>query len=269
MRGTPDPEELMSMLSASEKIRISAYNRSKRANTNINPYEYAEAVAATKVNNPFEAIPLAASKGEFSPPAYEVIPFFGEGLDDTEATSMEHYAWDERGYQYGYGGDDLSRFIPASSTGHDTSAAPITVKPTATTNPERPRTVAAGYDFAQQKITVIFRDGTYYNYYMDGLSKAESNRIWQNFKRSRSKGRFILTYLDQMNRGPADSSSVPTYAREVIYRFLRTGQTFRGGMQPGHSKGSKRGTGTKHNIYKPGNLGGTGRKRTKSNGKNT
>ena len=39
-------------------------------------------------------------------------------------------------------------------------------------------------------MTVIFRDGTFYNYYsVSGLE-------WTNFKRARSKGRFIRMYLD-------------------------------------------------------------------------
>jgi hypothetical protein len=81
--------------------------------------------------------------------------------------------------------------------------APISIAPTSTTNPERPRTVAAGYRVnpgplqkggARQSdlgtLTVIFRDGTLYNYYDVPVS------LWQQFKVAVSKGKFILTYLD-------------------------------------------------------------------------
>jgi hypothetical protein len=120
--------------------------------------------------------------------------------------------------------------------------------------PERPRTIAAGYDKARQCLTVVFRDGTYYNYYeVDG-------RTWQNFKRAKSKGRFILTYLDSHPRGVANVSSLPSSAREALYRISRTGQIKRSGVTGNQKAGSKRGG---RGSYKSGNLGGTGRARQK------
>ena len=114
--------------------------------------------------------------------------------------------------------------------------ADITLAPTATTNPVRPRTVAAGYDGNRKVLTVVFRDGTFYNYYgVDGNQ-------WSNFTRSRSKGKFIYTYLDAKVRGVADSSGMPQTHRELLYKAARTTQTLREGLQHGHSKKSKRGT---------------------------
>ena len=62
---------------------------------------------------------------------------------------------------------------------------PLTVAPTRTSNPGRPRTLAAGYDGQTDTLTVVFREGAQYEYY--DVSSAE----WQQFKRSASPGRFI------------------------------------------------------------------------------
>jgi hypothetical protein len=114
--------------------------------------------------------------------------------------------------------------------------ADITLAPTATTNPVRPRTVAAGYDGNRKVLTVVFRDGTFYNYY--GVDGGQ----WSNFVRARSKGKFIYTYLDAKVRGVADASGMPLAHRELLYKAARTTQTLREGLQHGHSKKSKRGS---------------------------
>lgn len=100
----------------------------------------------------------------------------------------------------------------------DESPAEMSVVPTSTINPERPRTVAAGYDSVEKKITVVFRDGTYYNYYQ--VDKNE----WQAFKARVSKGRYILSYLDSKPRGPADVSSISATAQKAFYRIARASQ---------------------------------------------
>lgn len=80
-------------------------------------------------------------------------------------------------------------------------AAILSVVPTSTTDPTRPRTLAAGYDQHRKTITVVFRDGTLWNYYGCSLS------MWNDFKRAPSKGVYIRTRLDPMgDYGPADSS---------------------------------------------------------------
>ena len=76
------------------------------------------------------------------------------------------------------------------------SAAPFTEVPTKTTNPNRPRTTAAGYDPVTRTLTVAFRDGTYWNYYEVTPLEAA------NFRRANSKGRFIRLYLDHKPYGP-------------------------------------------------------------------
>jgi hypothetical protein len=112
----------------------------------------------------------------------------------------------------------------------DTSPADITVVPTSTTNPDRPRTVAAGYDEDEEKLTVIFRDGTFYNYY------EVSGGEWAAFKANRSKGAIIARMLDFKPRGPADVSSLSKKAQQAFYRYSRGAQIAVKGKVPGQTK---------------------------------
>lgn len=96
--------------------------------------------------------------------------------------------------------------------------APLSVVPTSTTNAARPRTVAAGYDRRRRVLTVVFRDGTYYNYY------EVPAWMWQAFKQRVSKGRYIAQVLDGQPRGPADVAQMDAYARETLSRLSRTNQ---------------------------------------------
>lgn len=107
--------------------------------------------------------------------------------------------------------------------------------PTSSSNVSRPRTLAAGYylyvgerakPYADQrgKITVMFRDGTFYNYY------DVPPGVWQTFRNSVSKG----PMLNRRNRfqssdgvllsfphGPADVSEVPEELQRLVYRTAR------------------------------------------------
>ena len=118
-------------------------------------------------------------------------------------------------------------------------AAPITDIPTTTSNPERPRTVAAGWESYEHRrvaggtddvgvLTVVFRDGTYYNYYDVGRGE------WMSFRRSRSKGEFIRIFLDAKRHGDASVGAPAAAVSEIIYRIARTSQAIRGG---GHHPG--------------------------------
>lgn len=66
----------------------------------------------------------------------------------------------------------------------------LTVAPTRTSDPSRPRTLAAGYDGKTNTLTVVFREGAQYEYY--GVTTAE----WWRFRRSGSPGRFINRVLN-------------------------------------------------------------------------
>lgn len=144
--------------------------------------------------------------------------------------------------------DDLDEGAATEATGE---AAPITLVPTSTTNPKRPRTVAAGYMPSTKTLSTIFRDGTLYNYY------EVSSLEWANFKRARSKGRFILSYLDQKPRGFPEEGPMSLFARASL-EAIRASQMANKGFQPGQSRGSRRGTG-----YRSGNLGGSTRGRSR------
>jgi hypothetical protein len=119
--------------------------------------------------------------------------------------------------------------LAADPRDHQFGPAPITVRPTSTSNPKRPRTIAAGYDPDRKTLTVIFRDGTFYNYYNVG------RQAWDGFKAAPSKGRYIRRYLDQKPRGYAEMSYLSQQAQELFYRVSRVNQQlFQGsqGMRP-------------------------------------
>jgi hypothetical protein len=109
-------------------------------------------------------------------------------------------------------------------------AVKLTDVPTSSTDYSRPRTVAAGYDPKSKTMTVVFRDGTFYNYYE--VTPGE----WTNFSSSFSKGKPWLNKgftngLQQSDglfiskpRGPADASSIDPAVLSQLYRVARTQQ---------------------------------------------
>ena len=78
--------------------------------------------------------------------------------------------------------------LEAARNGDDSLLLPY--QPTPSINPPRPRTLAAGYDSQTKTLRVRFREGAMYGYY--GVPP----RVWQNFKRSKSPGRFINRVLN-------------------------------------------------------------------------
>lgn len=137
-----------------------------------------------------------------------------------------------------YDGNDMD----ADELDDDVRKAPVNVDrlsiPTSTSNPSRPRTLAAGYylyvgerakEYADQRgtLTVMFRDGTFYNYYNVPPG------TWQEFKSSISKG----PMLNRRNKfqgsdgillayphGPANISEVPEQLQRYVYRAARSAQ---------------------------------------------
>lgn len=85
-------------------------------------------------------------------------------------------------------------------TRHRGEMAPQTVDPSKTTNPKRPRTLSAGYNRQTQTLSVVFRDGTPWNYY------GVTYQMWTAFKASPSPGRYIRTRLDFKAYGPPSST---------------------------------------------------------------
>jgi hypothetical protein len=105
--------------------------------------------------------------------------------------------------------------------------------PTSTSNFKRPRTLAAGYDPNEGTVTVVFRDGTFYNYY--GISAG----TWSTFKEAYSKGPLLnggntpggqagkldgLLLRECSARGQADLSSLGEEAQKFFVTVARAGQ---------------------------------------------
>lgn len=110
-------------------------------------------------------------------------------------------------------------------------AAQLQDIPTSSSNYKRPRTVAAGYDSNNQILTVVFRDGTFWNYY------DITPGIWMIFHSSLSKGPLInsneinkhgdgLILRECSSHGPADLSNLSPQAQEFLYKVARTSQIY-------------------------------------------
>ncbi len=79
--------------------------------------------------------------------------------------------------------------ISRARDGDDSYLLPY--QPTPSINPPRPRTLAAGYDRDTETLRIRFRDGTPWEYYN------VPPRVWRNFKRVKSPGRFVNRTLNQ------------------------------------------------------------------------
>jgi hypothetical protein len=121
------------------------------------------------------------------------------------------------------------------------AASALSDVPTSTTNWRRPRTVAAGYDYNPDTdkgvLTVVFRDGTFYNYYDVPPS------VWIQFHDSFSKGPMLNRQtknggqamdgkLLSYKHGPADMSDLSEAAQEFIYKVARTVQIYNRDKSP-------------------------------------
>lgn len=176
--------------------------------------------------NPFQALPVALGSEYFEAKAifnddYEAISIYDNDGQDVNETGLD----DNEKAGYFYNPYDLSKGPAGTNYAEDPrdysdGPAPLSIIPTSTTNYRRPRTVAAGYDKARQILTVVFRDGTFYNYH------EVKTQTWNGFKAAFSKGRYILAYLDTHPHGLADMGSMPSYARETLYRIARTNQIY-------------------------------------------
>lgn len=189
----------------------------------------------------WESIPISSSRAEFN----KIQNIMGDDVEifrqygPTKYQNLAGLPAEEYEQYYDRGGKIFSRqfyevislededidYVPGfqPDAEEDTSPADLTLVPTSSTNPERPRTVAAGYDEDEEKLTVMFRDGTLYNYYE--VTKGE----WQSFKANRSKGAYIYRVLDFKPRGYADDTSIGRKERDALYRFARGLQSYKGG----------------------------------------
>lgn len=135
---------------------------------------------------------------------------------------------------------DPKRNTPSSEEQADSSQRPVqlTQIPTSSSNAARPRTVAAGYrmeigsralprEQRRGKLTVMFRDGTLWNYYDVPYTE------WLTFSNSLSKGPMLNRknskqasdgILLSHPHGPADVTDVPEEVQEQLWRVAREAQ---------------------------------------------
>lgn len=85
--------------------------------------------------------------------------------------------------------DFMQHAITMAINGDDEELLPY--QPTATINPGRPRTLAAGYDDKSMTLRIKFREGEIYTYYQVPPS------IWYKFQRAKSPGRYINSTLNR------------------------------------------------------------------------
>lgn len=177
-------------------------------------------------------LPIASGRGEFARTSTFAATKrqYGMGSQVTEAYALlqDRAEAADLGYDVTAG----TYYAPTEyanlaqdARNNETGPAAITVRPTSTTNPRRPRTVAAGYDRDRETLTVVFRDGTFYNYYN------VSYQMWYAFKSAKSKGKYIREKLDFKPRGYAEMSYLSQQAQELFYRVSRTNQILYQGNQ--------------------------------------
>ena len=166
-------------------------------------------------------LPSRYGRNAKSGPFVESISVYNDEFEKAaglgyDVTAGEYLSYDANG---NLTVPDYTNFAADARVGADMeSPAPISIRPTSSSNPKRPRTVAAGYDPARKVLTVVFRDGTFYNYYDVGP------QMWASFRGTWSKGWYIKRWLDKKPRGMADMSYVSARAQEELYRISRTNQ---------------------------------------------
>ena len=190
---------------------------------------------------PLAGLPTASSKGEFAQTgAYvEGLAIFND-LEGNVASRSKYNQLNVEDYDQQISSQFYEGMAPGgprynnlagsygpgdTSVAMDRTQAPaaLSVVPTSTSNLKRPRTVAAGYDQDRMVLTVVFRDGTYYNYY--DVTPQE----WQRFKIAGSKGPLLNPkpvpgFLMYKPRGEATEDFMTREAQQLEYKVARTSQ---------------------------------------------
>lgn len=191
-----------------------------------------------------------------------------------DSSSVEGLKYDPKPAEYYTSGEYTgSANITSADIGVSISAN-LTDIPTSTTNFRRPRTVAAGYDPENRIVTVIFRDGTAWNYY------GVPSDAWLKFSNSITKGPFLndarhnkgrgdgdlLTYA---GHGPADITQLSPEAQTQFYRLARTAQVISRDKVSGSTQQNRRPKATR-NLIKAQNVASNAkaaRKRSRTSNK--
>jgi len=171
------------------------------------------------------------------------LPFRGVGVYDEETGRLSSRPVNplfnpQRFYGdlvYGPDGERMSE-EDIENAGINTIPAQLSELPTSSSNASRPRTLAAGWhrevgnnlmprEQRLGRLTVMFRDGTLYNYY--DVSYAE----WLKFKGTLSKGPMLNRsrtgsdgFLLSHPHGPADLTDVPKEMQDLLARVSRDAQ---------------------------------------------
>lgn len=216
----PSSEEMLNLIgSRPVAAEIAEFGRTGILNEYYNPRKYRNLAGEAIGIEGAETGELSIT-GEYTPgDTYYYIDGRGNYVD----TSVFRQSYDVD--------DDTGELIVPGlrgpQEGESSLPAKISVVPTSTSNPKRPRTVAAGYDVDRQVLTVVFRDGTWYNYYEVTLAE------WKSFKATVSKGRYIYKILDYKPRGDASMKGVAAGVRKNLYAISRAAQRGLSGKQKG------------------------------------
>jgi hypothetical protein len=199
---------------ASAKAILGSFKKNRDIASDPNATPEARAVAARQIRRDIER---------------------AQGLGFSQQELADFY-YDPKGLDY-YLGDTYEGSANVFDTGQ---SALITDVPTSTTNYRRPRTVAAGYDVQNKIVTVIFRDGTAWNYY--GVPESE----WITFHQSITKGPFLRGGADPGKlltfdgHGPADVSQLSPAAQQEFYRISRAAQVLSRDKASGNAQQNRR-----------------------------
>jgi hypothetical protein len=172
---------------------------------------------------------------------------FNDVLNENDVAN----GYTESGKFYNPNSYDISQTATDEDIENAKGSAPAFIEwdiPTSSTDYSRPRTVAAGYDEDRRTMSVVFRDGTFYNYY--DVSPGE----WQSFHASYSKGKPWLNrknsqqaadglFINKPRGDAGDLEAIDPRIREALYRVARTQQqkikpkAGRSTQQPGYRDG--------------------------------
>lgn len=136
------------------------------------------------------------------------------------------------------GGSKISTGLKTEFVGGDTQF------PTSTSNPQRPRTVAAKFNAQEQAIYVVMRpyrsSKVGFALYTPVVKYWPCDALeWNNFRRAYSKGRYIaLNWDNQINyQDVGDAGDLDMWTRSAI-NYARTQQRIQEGIVAGQSTGS-------------------------------
>lgn len=124
---------------------------------------------------------------------------------------------------------------PKDLFGRTRTPSRMQITHTSTTNPQRPRTLAAGYNPRSQTMTVVFRDNTWWNYY------DVPEDIWEGFRQAESKGKYLReSGLDQWDTmGPANVEGFSDSQKEMLNFIAKRSEQMQGGQEENKNMGSQ------------------------------